>query len=175
MDSHISKGNNKRMKQVTEESFIFSKSTYNLVFSALGFENNITQVVAVIRDTLPKPFSKVFHHYVGHLWGNGGNFLANSVLKCFEGLRPMFINLGLEVSPQEKITGGQIGRACGPPEPRKETSQLGNISLKIPSERQAEVMGVILCPIPKILLVHSTGQMEMCLIAAPQTAVGGTC
>jgi len=42
MDSHISKGNKKRMKEVTEKSFIFSKSTYNLVFSPLGFENNIT-------------------------------------------------------------------------------------------------------------------------------------
>ena len=88
---------------------MFSKSTYNLVFfSPLGFKNNVTQVAVVIRDALPKPFSKVFHHYVGHLWGNGGNFLTNSVLKCFEGLRPIFINLGLEVSPQEKITGGQI-------------------------------------------------------------------
>ena len=116
MDSHISKGNKKQTKQVIEKSFIFSKSTYNLVFSPLGFENNITQVAAVIRDALPKPFSKVFHHYVGHLWGNGGNFLTNSVLKCFEGLRPMCINLGLEVSPQEKIAGGQIGRACGLPD-----------------------------------------------------------
>ena len=74
MDSHISKGNKKRMKQVTEKSFIFLKSTYNLVLFPLGFENNITEVVAVIRDELPKPFSKVFHHYVGHLWGNGENF-----------------------------------------------------------------------------------------------------
>ena len=97
MGSHISKGNKKRTKQVTEKSFIFSKNTYNLVFSPLGFENNITQVAAVIHDVLPKPFSKVFHHYVGHLRGNGGNFLTNSVLKCFGGL----INLGLEVSPQE--------------------------------------------------------------------------
>ena len=73
-------------------------------------------MAAVIRDALPKPFSKVFHHYVGYLWANGGNFLANSVLKCFEGFRPMFIILGLEVSPQEKIAGGQIGRARGPPD-----------------------------------------------------------
>jgi hypothetical protein len=109
MDSHISKGNKKRTKQVTEKSFIFSKSTYNLVFSTLGFENNITQVAAVIRGALPKLFCKVFRHCVGHLWGNGGNFLMNSILKCFEGLRPMFINLGLEVSPQEKITEVQIG------------------------------------------------------------------
>ena len=76
----------------------------------------MTQVVAVVRDALPKLFSKVFHHYVGHLWGKGGNFLTNSILKGFEGLRPMFINLGLEVSPQEKIAGGQIGRARGPPD-----------------------------------------------------------
>jgi len=41
-------------------------------------------VAAVIRDELPEPFSKVFHHYVGHLWRNGGNFLTNSVLKCFD-------------------------------------------------------------------------------------------
>ena len=109
MDSHISKGNKKRTKQVTEKSFIFSKSTYNLVFFPLGFENNITQVAAVIRDALHKPFSKVFHHYVGHLWGNGGNFLTNSVLKCFEGLRTTFINLCLEVSPQQKIAGSEIG------------------------------------------------------------------
>ena len=90
MDSHISKGNKNRMQQVTEKRFIFSKSTYNLVFFPLGFENNITQVAAIIRDALPKPFSRVFHHYVGHLWGNGGNFLTNSVRKCFEGLRPMY-------------------------------------------------------------------------------------
>ena len=92
--------------------------TYNLVPPPppLDFENNITQVAAVIRDALPKPFSKVFHHSVGHLWGNGGNFLTNSVLKCFEGLRPMFINLGLEVSAQEKIAGVQIERARGPPD-----------------------------------------------------------
>jgi len=109
MDSNISKGNKKRTKQVTEKSFIFSKSTYNLDFSPLGFENNITQVAAVIRDALPKPFFKVFHHYVGYLWGNGGNFLTNSVLKYFELLRPMFINLGLEVSPQEKIAEGEMG------------------------------------------------------------------
>jgi hypothetical protein len=62
MDSHISKDNKKRTKQVTEKSFIYSKSTYNLVFSPLGFENNITQVVAVFRVALPKPFSEVFHH-----------------------------------------------------------------------------------------------------------------
>ena len=104
MDTHISKGNKKRTKQLTVKRFIFSKSTYNL-----SFENNITQVAAVIRDALPKPFSKIFHHCVGHLWGNGGNFLTNSILKCFEVLRPMFINLGLEVSPPEKIAGGQIG------------------------------------------------------------------
>jgi len=73
-------------------------------------------MAAVIRDELPKPFSKVFHHYVCHLWGNGGKFLTNSILKCFEGLRPMFINLGLEVSPQEKISGGQIVWARGPPD-----------------------------------------------------------
>ena len=99
MDSHISKGNKKRTKQVTEKSLIFSKSTYSLVFFPLGFENNITQVAAVIPDALPKPFFKVFHHYVGHLLGNGGYFLTNSILKCFEGLRPMFINLGVEVFP----------------------------------------------------------------------------
>ena len=40
MDSQIPKGNKKRRKQVTEKSFIFSKSTYNLVFSQFGFENN---------------------------------------------------------------------------------------------------------------------------------------
>ena len=74
--------------------YIFEKYLQSS-FSPLGFENNIIKVAAVIRDALPKPFSKVFHHYVGHLWGNGGNFLMNSVLKCFEGLRPMFINLGL--------------------------------------------------------------------------------
>jgi len=115
MDSHISKGNKKRTKQITETSFIFLKRTYNLVFSPLGFENNITLVAAVIRDALPKPFSKVFHHHVGHHWVNGGNFLTSSVLKCFEGLRPMFINLGLEVCPLEKIARGQISRARGPP------------------------------------------------------------
>jgi len=87
---------------------------HSLILFPLDFENNITEVAAVIRDALPKPFSKVFHHYVGHLWGNGGNFLKNSVLMCFEGLRPMFINIGLEVSPQEKIAGGQIGRTRGP-------------------------------------------------------------
>jgi len=69
MDSNISKGNKNPTKQVTKKSFIFSKSTYNLVFSPFGFENNITQVAAVIRDAQPKPFSKVFRHYVGHLWG----------------------------------------------------------------------------------------------------------
>jgi hypothetical protein len=108
MDSHISKGNKKRKKQVTEQSFIFAKSTYNLVFFPLGFEHNITQVAAVIRDELPKPFSKDFHHSVGHVRGNTGNFLTNSVLKCFEDLMPMFINFGLEVSSQESIAGGQI-------------------------------------------------------------------
>ena len=100
------KGNKKRTKQVTEKSFIFSKIAYNLVFSALGFENNITQVAIVICDALLKPFSKVFHYYVGHLWGNGGNFLTNSLLKCLEGLRPMFLNLVLEVSPQGKNRRG---------------------------------------------------------------------
>jgi len=102
--------------KLQKKSFIFSKSTYDLVFSPLGFENNITQVAAIIRDALPKPFCKVFRHSVGHLWGNGGNFLTNSVLKCFEGLRPMFVNLVLEVSPQEKIAAGQIWRARGPPD-----------------------------------------------------------
>jgi hypothetical protein len=97
MDFHISKRNKKRPKHVTEKSFIFFKSMYDLVFSPLGFENYITHVAAVIRDALPKPFSKIFHHYLGHLLGIGGNFLTNSVLKCFEGLRPMFINLGLEL------------------------------------------------------------------------------
>jgi hypothetical protein len=33
----------------------------------LGYENNITQVAAFIRDTLPKPLSKVFHDSVGHI------------------------------------------------------------------------------------------------------------
>ena len=109
MDSHISKGNKKRTKQVTGKKLYIFEKYLQSIFSSLGFENNITQVAAVIRDALPKPFSKVFDHYVGHLWGNGGNFLTNNVLKCFEGLRPMFINLGREVSPQLKIAGGQIG------------------------------------------------------------------
>jgi len=87
---------------------MFKKYLQSSIFSS-GFKNNITRVAAVIRDVLTKPFSKVFHHYVCHLWGNGVNFLTKSVLKCFEGLRPMFINLGLEVSPQEKIAGSQIG------------------------------------------------------------------
>ena len=116
MYSHIWKGNKKRTKQVTEKSVIFSKSTYNLVFFPLGFENNIPHLAAVIRDALPKRFSKVFHHFVGHLWRSGDNFPTNSLLKCFEGLRPMFISLGLEVSPQEKIASRQIGRARGPPD-----------------------------------------------------------
>jgi len=112
--------------------------TYNLVFSLLDFENNSTKVAAVIRDALPKPFSKVFHHYVRYLWGNGGNFLTNSVFKCFEGLGPMFINLGLEVNPQEKIAGVKSDEREGHPiSPRKEMSRLRNISLKIPSERRA--------------------------------------
>ena len=92
----------------SKKIYIFEKYLQSKFFP-LSFENNITQMAAVIHDALPKPFSKVFHRSVGHLWGNGGNFLTNSVLKCYEGLRPMFINLGLEVSPQEKITGGQIG------------------------------------------------------------------
>jgi len=116
MDSHISKGNKKRTKQVTEKKLYIFEKHLQYSFSPLGFENNITQVAAVIRDALPKPFSTVFQHYVGHLWGNGGNFLTNSVLKCSEGLRSMFINLGLEISPQEKIARGQIGRARGPPD-----------------------------------------------------------
>ena len=91
-------------------------------------------MAAVIRDALPEPLSKVFHHYVGRLWGNGGNFLTNSVLKCFEGLRPMFINLGLEESPQVVKSGERAGHTMSP---RKEMSRLGNISLKIPSERLA--------------------------------------
>jgi len=95
--------------------YIFEKYLQSS-FSPLGSENNITQLAAVIRYALPKPFSKVFHHYVGHLWGNGGNFLTNSFLKCLEGFRPMFINLGLEVSLQEKIAGGQIGLARGSPD-----------------------------------------------------------
>ena len=44
-------------------------------------------MAAVIRNVLLKLLSKVFHHYVGHLWWNGVNFLTNSILKCFEGLR----------------------------------------------------------------------------------------
>jgi len=92
----------------SKKIYIFEKYLQSKFFP-LSFENNITQVAAVIRDALPKPFSKIFHHCVGHLWGNGGNFLTNSILKCFEVLRPMFINLGLEVSPPEKIAGGQIG------------------------------------------------------------------
>ena len=92
-------------------------------------------MAAVIRDVLPKPSSKVLHHYVGQLWANGGNFLTNSVLKCFEGLRPTFMNLSLEVSPQEKSQGVKSGELAGHPiSPRKEMNRLGNFSLKIPSE-----------------------------------------
>ena len=82
MDSHISKGNNKRTKQVTEKKlYIFEKYSQSSIFSLpLGFENNITQVVAVTRDALPKPLSIIFHHSVGHSGGNGGKFLTNSVL-----------------------------------------------------------------------------------------------
>jgi hypothetical protein len=86
-------------------------------------------MAAVIRNALPKSFSKNFHHSVGHLWGNGSNFLKNSILTCFESLSPMFINLGLEESSQEKITGVKSGEHAGYPiSPRKETSQVGNIS-----------------------------------------------
>jgi len=55
MDSHISKGNkNYRNKLQKKKLYIFERY---LVFSPLGFENNITQFAAVIRDALPKPFS----------------------------------------------------------------------------------------------------------------------
>ena len=73
MDSHISKGNKKTNEtSYRKKLYIFVKYLQSS-FIPLGFENNITQVVAVIRDALLKPFSKVFHHYVGHLWGNGGS------------------------------------------------------------------------------------------------------
>ena len=79
MDSHISKGNKKRMKQVTEKKLYIFEKYLQSNFIPLGFESNITQVVAVIRDALPKPFSKVFHHYAGHLWRNGGNLRIASL------------------------------------------------------------------------------------------------
>ena len=69
MDTHISKGNTKRTKQVTEKKLYIFEKYLQYSFSPLGFEINIAQVAAVIRDAQPKPFSKVFRHYVGHLWG----------------------------------------------------------------------------------------------------------
>ena len=75
MGSHISKGNKKTNETSYREKLYIFKHYLQSSFSPLGFENIITQVAAVIHDELPKPFSKVFHHYVGHLWGNGGNFL----------------------------------------------------------------------------------------------------
>ena len=104
MDSHISKVI-KTKETSYRKNLIFEKYSQSN-FSPLAFENNITQVAAVIHDALPKPFSQVFHHYVGHLWRNGSKFFTKSVLKWFEGLRLMFV----------KIAGGQIGRARGTPD-----------------------------------------------------------
>ena len=46
--------------------YIFEKYLQSSFFP-LGFESNITQVAAVIRDALPKPFSKVYI-YTGIYW-----------------------------------------------------------------------------------------------------------
>jgi hypothetical protein len=43
---------------------------------------------------------------------------------------------------------------------------------RVVQQSLVKVKGVILCPVPKILLVYSTGQMEIGLIAAPQNNCG---
>jgi hypothetical protein len=81
MDSHISKGNKKQLKQITEKKVYILEKYLQSSFFPLGFENYITQVVAVIRDALLKPFCKVCHHYLGHLWGNCGKVFEADVYK----------------------------------------------------------------------------------------------
>ena len=44
------------------------------------FKNNITQVAAVIDDTLLKPFMEVVHGFAGHRGRNGGDFLSYCLL-----------------------------------------------------------------------------------------------
>ena len=45
-------------------------------FFSNTFKDNITQVPAVIDDTLLKPFTEVVHGFVGHRGRNGGDFLS---------------------------------------------------------------------------------------------------
>jgi hypothetical protein len=109
MDSHISKGNKKTNKTNYRKNLYIFKKYLQSSFSPQGFEIISLRWRPLFAMHCTSHSLKVFHHSDGHLWGNGGNFLANSVLKCFEGLRPMSINLGLEVSPKVKIAGDQIG------------------------------------------------------------------
>ena len=55
INSHILKGNKNQMKQGTQKILLFIKSTYGAIFFSNTSNDNITQVAAVIDDTLLKP------------------------------------------------------------------------------------------------------------------------
>ena len=61
-NSHILKVNKNQTKQGTQKILLFIKSTYDAIFSNT-FKDNITQVPAVIDDTLLKPFTEVVHGF----------------------------------------------------------------------------------------------------------------
>ena len=79
-NSHILKGNKNQTKQGTQKILLFIKSTYDAIFFSNTFKDNITQVAAVIDDTLLKPFTEVVHDFAGHRGRKGGDFLSYCLL-----------------------------------------------------------------------------------------------
>jgi len=58
--------------------------------------------------------SVIVHDLENHFRCNGSNFLSYRLLRSFQSLGTLFVNLCLEVAPEKKIAGGQIWQTRRP-------------------------------------------------------------
>jgi hypothetical protein len=130
-NSPIWEANENQTKQ--ENFFLILNSIHNAV---LKFKSYITQVAALIVDTLIESLLVLFHDPTGHFGRNGISFLGYRLLKTFQSLGIMLVYLGFEVAPEKKkLLGVRSGKRGGHTMlPHKETSCPGNICLRILSK-----------------------------------------
>jgi len=95
---------------------------------ALSFKNDMRKMMTTSSDTLMKVISKVCVRILTHFDWYGDDFLPNSLFKFFQGVRPIFKNLLLQVLFDKKSQMLESGKCVGDPtSPLRETRHVGNI------------------------------------------------
>jgi len=110
MKSRISKVNSEKGLRYENLFFInwnLKVSTCNKVFYCVS-KNYISQIWALLSKAHIQAFQEVFHCSHLYILWNSGDFFFSGFLEIFKSLILIFININLEISPQQKVAETEI-------------------------------------------------------------------